>query len=583
MTKKVDGPTETHRRLTAWCPSLVVLGSGLLPWVGAFTDQDAFAQRAHSAAIVLALGVSWWSWRATGAWLGYGVATAVKAIVFWALAPRGLATLVTSYQEVRDHFGFWEDYLVYFWAVPPAMLLITLVESWVISLLLSDRRLADTALWKRRRRVLPAVVVVVIAGGCWWLGRVDYYLWRMRAHDHGPSGYSLSQVGPRALPNIYREIHDLGRDDVGSYRGDLVDAIKDIRHDVIARRIGSPLVWEVEATLAEVEPPMLEALIVALTSEPTAEERRKTCIWAGELDFNTLIELFCATFDRLPSDTYGPMIAMISQPVTRATRGYDPGKRGPRWDSGYPWRSLTKAEIERDQAAMRDQLKCVPPLLVGALERTVDDWDESGPDPHWVTQAIERLGALGPLSPELGARLVALLPRTPNGFLVSMILEQLGAGIFGGDKGAMQEIVTKTYLALQHDGPRWAVRTWVETQGDTHGVQLVPFFCATFAGTSAEEKSALIYRIQDRTHARDHDRCVAAAMMAVYEEAVLALDEDASPMEAPRWLHTVESHLKAGREYDDRIASWVQGLLPRVRNRYRARRLDALAPKAEEP
>lgn len=409
------------KRALAWGPSLGVLGGGLLAWLSAMTGLDALAMRLSSVTVVLGFVASLFGWVAGRALVGYVAFLGPKLVAFFGLAPAGVKSVLLSYAQQRQH-GLGDDWLRWFWELPPLLLCIGIVESWALSQHLTGRSLLETKLWERRRLIGAIAAVVLALGLGWRLFGVEFHLWRLKA-GHAPARYSLEKTGPRALSPIYREIHALGTADVGSYRSDLVAIIRDIRYRSIARRINSPVVWEVEATLVDVEPSMADALRTAFVREPRREELYRMTIWAGELDFNTQIELFCTALPELDPGRQGELVTMIDPSVRRATTAFDATVRPPRWDSTYPWGERSQAEIRETQARMRDRLRCVAPLLVGMLERDGPTWDHDVP--LWGTQAVRMLGRLAPLPDALGARLVALMPRLRNDYLTHVAREEL--------------------------------------------------------------------------------------------------------------------------------------------------------------
>jgi hypothetical protein len=412
---------------------VAVLLAGLVSWAGAFTDQDAFAVRALSVAIGVAAVATAPSWLLARGALGYLVGLLAKLGVFFALAPAGLATLGLGYDQIREQGS--DDWLHYFWATTPLMLSITIIESWLIGLRLAGRRFSDTAVWKHRRRLSAIAAAVAVIGAVWWWVRVDYYLWRIK-HGHAPARYSLEKVGERALPRIYRELQGLADADAGSYRSDLVNVIEGIRHGVVARRIRSPLVWEVQAALTDPDPAMVDAVSTALLAEPRREERENISNWSSGLDFNTQAEIFCRAFEKLDPETQGELVHMIGQNTEYATRDYDPAQRKSRGDTSYPFRDLSKPEIAEAQSRMREKLACVTPLIAGALERNASNWPRAEA-PFWANQSIKLLARLRPWPDRETSRLEGLLSSSDDPHFVGQRLRRSGARV--GPTGARRD------------------------------------------------------------------------------------------------------------------------------------------------
>lgn len=545
-----------RRRLIAWSPALVVLVAGGIAWAGAFTDADAFATYALSVALLVALIAPAPSFLRARSPLGFGVGLAVKLVLFFALAPRGLSTLGRGYHDVRNDFAFWQDYLVYFWALPPALVLVTLIEGWVISLRLAGRNLRDTWVYRRRYAVLAVGTGAVVLGIGWYLGRARYYLWRVRS-GNAPARYSLAKVGPRALPVIEKEIHRLGKARVGFYRSDLVSVMVDIRHDVVARRIGTPLVWKVEAAQLEVDPPLLDALRTALIDEPDHEQRGRIGTWTSELDFNTSVELLCAAFPKLPLDGQAQLANQFHNRTLRATRRSQADTS--------PWRSMPKAEVDKQQSAMKKKLACAVPQLVAAMEREAPGWRDY--PPAWAMLSLDTLAALGPLPDHDAARLRRLVEKTNSSTFRTSLLGRFGTQLTGGDRRALARLVARVYRGLRRDGARIALRVWVSTEGEKHGVDPETFFCAVFDGSHGISSYGLVSMVKKP----GGNHCVATKLMDAYGAAAVRRGA------GPSWLHIALDALAARRAKDPRIEAWARELLPKLEDTRRAQQLAGLA------
>jgi hypothetical protein len=544
------------RRIIAWAPSLVVLIAGFTAWIGAFTDRDAFAIRALSIAVVIGLVATAPSWLLARNALGYLAALAVKLAIFFALAPEGLKTIGASYAELR----YTRAWLSYFWVAPPALLAVTLIESWLIALRFAGRSLGDTWLWKRRRALGALAGTLALVLSFWWFGRARYYLFRIE-HGHAPARYSLAQVGPRALPSIYRELDRLGTIGAGSYRADLVSVIKDIRHDAVAELIRSPLVWEVEAALVEPEPAMVDAVSNALVGEPDASELEKMCIWASDLDFNTKIEIFCRAIEKLPPERQGELVSLVTSSAKYATGDYDPARPRERGDTTYPFRDMSRSELVLTQTHMREKLACVGPRLVSALETGIGSWPPEE-TPLWALQAVEVLGRLRPLPAELYRRLESVLLRSEDGHFSGRLFEWLAPELGHREPGGTRAVVKRLYGRFTKDSARTAVRLWVADKGRSHGAGPDAFFCDAFASSPEPEKTLLLTLI---TGSVTPDTCVATTLMSAYEKQLLTASG------SPRLLLTMLG-LELGRlKADPRISEWARGLLPRVQERDRYR------------
>jgi hypothetical protein len=382
---------------------------------------------------------------------------------------------------------------------------VTLVESGFLGVYLDGRSFRETWLWARRRPFAIGVAVAVVLGGGWWLGRVEYYLWRMRAHGHAPSGYALAKVGPRALPRIYRELEALGNRPSGGYRADLVDAITDIRHDFLARQSGRTLLWEVQAGLVDVEPALVAAVSQAFLAEPEAEERTTIANWAGDLDFNSQVELFCRVFPHAPEAGRDDLIRMLDSPLRWASEIYRADARPDRADPDYPWADASQAEIEDRQRRMREKLRCVTPLLIDALVHGV----ETGPDtdqPLWVDAAVRGLGRLAPWPAELRERLAKLLPAIGSEYLFGRMLDVFWGELARTEPGGRRALIRKLYFALPNRTAREALRSWAAQASRDGRARADQLFCDSYEKTSAAEREAHV-RMLDGLARRDP--CVA--------------------------------------------------------------------------
>lgn len=480
--------TPGRRRTLAWGPTAIALVAGLSAWFAAMADRDALATPLLSVFVLVAVLATALSWLKSGSWIGFLVATAIKTGVFFALAPAGLSTLARGYAEVRGHYAVWQDYLAYFWALPPALLIVTLGEGWLISLRLAERRLVDTWPARHWRIVVPVVAAVALTGAGWLALRTQYYIWRLRS-GYPTAQYRLVKVGPHALPAIEREIASLGRQHAGSYRSELADALVDIRHDVVARRIGSGKLTRVEVALVDVDPALLRALRTALLDEPDSTELGHIALSAQRLDFNTWMTLWRATAPLLPIEGQAEMIHALSSRVWLATRS-DAGPTN-------PWQGMAAAEVRAHRREMRARLARLTPGLVDLLEQHASGFRNDSL-PLWGSQALDAVEALGPLSHAEQERLAAVLPKLQSSYFVRSMLEHLGARLTGGDHRAFLELLVDAYRKIPDRDARTALAFWVRSDGFRQGVSAVEFFCAAFDSADSRDRLTLQSVLMDR-------------------------------------------------------------------------------------
>ncbi len=419
----------------------------------------------------------------------------------------------------------------------------------------------------RQRAMFYGVTAAVLAAIVWRLFSVPVFLHRIRG-GHAPSQSSLRSVGTRALPLIYREIHELGDREQGEYRADLVYVISGIRHDVIAKRIGSPLLWEVEATLLQPDGPMVDALKVAMVREPNRTSRERIALWAGELDFNTKVAFFCGAFPEVAADSTQTMVSLVDGPVRNATLAFEPMKRPPRSDPSFPFRDLPADEIARIQREMRAQLACAVPQLVTAFTTAAPTWTDSF-EPLWATQIATMLGKLRPLPDAERTKLLAVIPKMRSGFLLSQLIEPLAPDLALPTPTPFREAMLKAYRDTKETGVRFAIEQWVEAHGSDATLSREALFCATFADAPADHRWSLVGLSSPK--APEIAPCVQAAILKAYEAIAVAHADDDVP---PPWMRQAEALLRAKRTPD--IIAWATALRPRVKSSRIVARLDAL-------
>ncbi len=503
----------------AWAPALATLASGLLAWMGAFTDQDAFATRALSAAVLVSLIAPAPVWARLRRPLPFLLFFGAKLVVFFALAPRGLATLGMSYSEARA--GLFDDWLRYFWGLPPTLSAIAMVESWLASLALREVSVRDTGVWRHRRGLAIFLAASAACASGWWLFRGEYYLWRVH-QGSAPARYSLSKVGPRVLPRLYRDL-EAGRDSEA-----LVDVIVEIRQEVVARKIGSVLYSDTEVAQVGSDPAMVAALRHALSRE-TEPERVKPLVQRIErADFDTVVAVFCDGFPQAPPAVQNEMVSL----VVSASR-------------------LASTRVEKAaQREMRDKLRCALPFVEQALVRGLPRWPHNGA-PLWALNAVTVLARFTPLSEGSRAKILAVAPRVKDEYLLRQLLNRLH--ILPRDKSAATSALLRIYRQSKSETVRSGLVHWAR-QNRGH-IELQRFWCGVFPLASDEQRHSLVYLL-DEQPGPEND-CVVATLMAQYEKAVL------SPG-GYRALWLVPAHAKLRDSRDERIAPWATRLSKRA-------------------
>jgi hypothetical protein len=551
----------------AWGPLFVVLLLGLSAWSGAFTDHDGFATTMLNVSVGISLIATAPSWLKAKSGLGFVLGFALKLALFFALAPKGLATLGARYADVQNDFGLWETYLVYFWAMPPALALVTGLEGYALSTRLAGRSFSDSWIHRRRRVLLAITVPTAALVSAWIIWRPTYYLERIRAGD-APSRAALAGVGPRALPIIEREIDRLGKQPAAAYRSDLVSVLIDIRQHSVARRIGTPLVWMVAAAQVDVDPGVRDAVITALGREPNPEERDHIVNWMNDLDFDTAAEVICGAWPKLDLDAQGQLMTQFDSRVHTAT---DRSER-----DTSPWKGVPAGEIAEKQARMRQKLACAVPGVVAALERAMPRWS-SNDTPLWGTEALRSLAALRPLPPDESKRLGGLVAHANNGYTLNLLLDGFGSELGGGDGAAFEKLVVSSYEALRDDENRVSLRLWIQEKGKPAGVAADDFFCREFEQSAQTDRFALIDMIQ---RLKATNPCVATTLMRAISKAA------ATPGVEGPWFSIALDTLGTLSASDPRIVPWARELIPSVKDHYRVERLQKVAgeaPKKHKP
>jgi len=275
---------------------------------------------------------------------------------------------------------------------------------------------------KRRQWITLAVVtalaLVAVLG---WHLRADYFLWRMRAHDHGPSRARLADMGPKALPRIYAEIASLGKRDAGEYRGDLVLAIRDIRYDLVAKKIGSPVLWEVHAALLPVDEVMAGAMKSAFLSEPDAERRRDMLGRIGEHDFAMGVRYVCDLFESASPMERFILVGNLRSDVLLVTEDKPPT------DPTYPWRKMSRGEIAAAREEMKKQLvACAVPVLLEGLTKIVDRGGPAeGDETSVFLSSLDTLSDMKGMDDRIGKTFWDLLPILRNKIAATYLLDAM--------------------------------------------------------------------------------------------------------------------------------------------------------------
>jgi len=275
---------------------------------------------------------------------------------------------------------------------------------------------------KRRQWIKLAVVtaLALVAVLAWHL-RADYFLWRMRAHDHGPSRSRLADMGPKALPRIYAEIAALGKSEAGDYRADLVLAMRDIRHDLVAKKIESPVLWEVHAAVLPVDEAMAGAVKTAFLSEPDAGRRQEMLAWIGEHDFSMGVRYFCDLFENASPPERFILVGDLLSDVSLVTEDK------PATDPYYPWRKLGKDEIAALRGQMKKQLvACAVPALLDGLEKIVDRGGPAeGDETSLFLSSLDTLSAMKIMDDRIPKTFWDLLPVLRNKIAATYLLDAM--------------------------------------------------------------------------------------------------------------------------------------------------------------
>jgi len=512
----------------SWLVSILVALGTAATFGAVMNDLDALGTELHHVVVGLAVVGSLVAWASRKRWLGMVGFTAVKVAAVAALLPGGEWTaLIASYPQLRTM----PDSLIYFWAVPPALLALSLVEGWALSVIDRGMRWRTTRAWRRRHAIAIVLGLICLGSGLWRLWRADYYLWRLHAEGHGPQSYALRKLGPEVLPRLYEELDALGDEPAGEVRSTLVGIIQDIRYDQVARQRGEVLVTVVATTPAPVDTEMVKHLVEALASEPNDEERRDMTIWLSELDYGMATAVFCEGLAVVPDATVHGMTTIIDEAVSQATKDvYE------RSDSLYPWRGMDETAIAERKRAILDELqRCVPE----ALSTRLADCERC--DGHTLERGLELVARLGPLTPEQRERIRAVVGATDDQYRAARMLAVVGPRL-GEPATTVAEMVGDEAMSAS---VRWGAVRWLVEQADPAALEKVT--CATFPQLTADERLQLLHSEDLPT-----SDCVVATLQAAFETGI---ERDANPHAL--WVYSAKKRL-GGRQG---VADWAQALI----------------------
>lgn len=444
-----------------------------------------------------------------------------------------------------------------------------------------DSRAAGTDTPRRRRwrrGLVAAAALGAVAAAAWFLFlRIEYHLWRVRSDGHGPSAWVLMNVGPSIVPRIREEIAAAGTADVGPARQAFVRVLCQIRHDVVAEVIGSPILWEVEATLHPVDEEMAAAFRDAFRNEPVAEHRRSMLTWTNELDFEMAVRFFCDAFPAATTDDDRDWLFDLLP-----THLVVPREQA-RTDHFWPWRDLGDEQIAARRAAMAGRLgECAVPAILAALRPAAvappSPEDERGLPSFWRSAAARALAAVAPYEPSLGATLRDLLPDVRDRHLAGALLDIVLARATP-DAGGAPGAAAAVWLAARHPEPRQAVSWWVRHQDRA---AVAAFACRTFGEMDAQARLELLLVLNglddDGGPEWSDPACLAETLLAAVETAAPAL----GPGDVPAtWLTHAVALLSRRRGWDGPTRDRAAALPERIPDpglRQRAERVLAPTP-----
>jgi len=411
---------------------------------------------------------------------------------------------------------------------------------------------------KRNRLILAAVILLVVAAGAagYWF-RAEYFLWRMRAHDHAPSGYYLARVGPRVLPRLYGELKSLGSENVGEYRGDLVSVIQEIRHDVVAEEIGSPILWEVHATLLPVDESMAEAVRNAFLSEPSGEARDDMLRYISEHDFSMGVRYFCDLFDAGSDEERSRLIWLIESDLYLSLKEKDKS------DTYYPWRDLSDEKIGEAREKMMEELDaCALPTLRNAFEAGAGRLESEENIPLWLLSAIRMLGMAAKRDEGIAEGFWKVLPALKSRVFATLMLDEMFSDLEDEPVAIGQAAVVRLVASFEkgQGAGREAIIFWLMERHRT-GENISPVYCRIFEVSSDDERNFYVFDLED-AEAKDLAACREPVMKAVEDAALNAPDEEYPPT----WFYSSMKILKNLCTEDPAPCERLEDILPRAKN-----------------
>lgn len=404
---------------------------------------------------------------------------------------------------------------------------------------------------RTRVAAVAAVTLVVAAAVAGWLFRVDYHLWRLRAHGHTPARDAVCQMGRAALPRLYQEVRALGQRDTGHYRAELVHIVQSIRFDEVAHRVGSRHVDEIRAAQLSADEPMVLTLALAFRSEPSAEERKRMLVRLGELDLDTTLQLFCALFDAANEQERWSLVLWLD----RAARL----SREPARVRADPRRVDDEAPLAERQQALTT---CAIPTLVAAMGSAAPQVEPDAAPPAWLSAGLNTLRRLRSIDARIDEMLIAALRQLRSGDLTTATLRAL----YGVDRSeplseCERALLVKAFANSRSEDARLSMLAYA-WPAERNALVPIDSFCTVFPDLSSTSRQRVLQALDDERSETTLVRCADPLVRAV-ERAVDSLGPDD---DIPYWLPGAHRSLARLCALSPKRAEQIRQLTQRARH-----------------
>ena len=245
--------------------------------------------------------------------------------------------------------------------------------------------------------------------GLGWIYRADYFLLRVRHHDHRRSKARLVAMGTAVVPRLTRAVAELGTDDSGGYRADLVEMLQSIREATVAREIQSTDRKKLKWALVAEDEAIAKALATAFRSEADPRHRARMLERLEGLDFRMADRFFADVFpsaDR--SERQWLERRYFRTHLVDGSVG--PGARF------YPWRGVAEATVRDRLATIREVLRSrsIGVAMAAAAEYARELHPRQDVLQAWFVNCTDTLGRLVDVEPRIVPWARALRAKVTN-------------------------------------------------------------------------------------------------------------------------------------------------------------------------